>query len=427
VNFLHPKTELIGSFGTLRAEELRGLVETEKKQIQVGQVPLLEAAMEPAFLAKFLAHFESGAPMALVSPDLSPSERAQRESILNHKLHPDCAVIVFTSGSTGVPKAVQLSRANLEANTEAVIESLQFAKAPRQGLFLSLSYSYGLFGQLLPALHLGISTRLFPKFADVRAAILAGEGAGMWSGVPSHWEALLRVTTPEQCDGVTHVISAGAALPLELRKRLQAHFRQATLFNNYGLTEASPRVLSLPSTHPRFYEEGTVGYAVKHLAVKEGEAGELLLKGKQVMLGYLGDPSGTAEKIQAGWLHSGDVVQVEADGMVRIMGRMDDLFNIGGERTSPLEIDAALLKVPGVKEAAVLVDNHELYGARLAAFLVGEEGLKKKPIVEELKKHLSGHKIPLEFFRVDSLPRTPNGKLRRKELVPMKASATRIS
>lgn len=425
MDFLHAKTQLIGPFGTLEAPELRQLVEEEKTRFRSGPVPLLEAAMDPVFIAKFLAHFENGKPMALVSPDLSPAERAQRESILKNKLHPECAVIVFTSGSTGVPKAVQLSRANLEANTEAVIESLQFAKAPQQGLFLSLSYSYGLFGQLLPALHLGTRTKFYPKFADVRAAILAGEGGGMWSGVPSHWEALLRVTTPEQCDGVTHVISAGAALPLELRKKLKAHFRNALLFNNYGLTEASPRVLSLPSTHPRFFEEGTVGYAVKHLEVKEGEAGELLVKGKQVMLGYLGDEK--SEKIQDGWLHSGDVVHVEADGMVRIQGRMDDLFNIGGERTSPLEIDAALLKVPGVKEAAVLVENHEIYGARLAAFLVCDEGLKKKSVMEALKNHLSGHKIPLEYFRVDALPRTPNGKLRRKALTELKPAAQRIS
>lgn len=419
VHFLHDKAELTGPFGTLHSSELKKMMAREKPE----RGALLEASMDPAFLAKLLAHFESGVPAALVSPDLSPAERDARKRILEQEFHPDTALIVFTSGSTGAPKAVQLSRANLEANTEAVIESLEFARAPRQGLFLSLSYSYGLFGQLLPALHLGIPTKLIPKFADVRAAFLSGEGAGMWSGVPSHWEALLRVTTPEQCDGVTHVISAGAALPLELRKRLRAHFRNATIYNNYGLTEASPRVLCLRSTHPRFFEEGTVGYPVKHLEVKEGEGGELLVRGKQVMLGYLG---GSGDKIRDGWLHSGDVVQVEVDGMVRIVGRMDDLFNIGGERASPLEIDAALLKVPGVKDAAVLVEQHELYGARLTAFLVGSPP-GKKAIVEELRKHLSGHKIPLEYLAVDSLPRTPNGKLKRSELTNSKNTARKIS
>lgn len=417
---------LIGAFGSVSFAELRSKVDAAKTGLP-SRVCLLNAVPHPDFVAKFLAHLEAGIPAALVSPDLAPHERELREKILEKPLHPETAVIVFTSGSTGTPKAVQLSLKNLSANTEAVIESLDFGSAPRQFLFLSLSYSYGLFGQLLPALRLGIPTRFLPKFADARAVFMDGKGEGMWSGVPSHWEALLRVTSPEQCAGVTHVISAGAALPLDLRHRLRAHFKNATIFNNYGLTEASPRVLSLPSTHPRFFEEGTVGFPVKGLEVKAAEDGELLVKGLQVMLGYLGDEAATREKITGGWLHSGDVVSVEPDGMVRIMGRKDDLFNIGGERTSPLEIDAALLRIPGVKEGAVLVEKHDIYGAKLTAFLVADKKLEKKTILEVLKKNLSGHKIPLEYLAVDALPRTPNGKLKRSGLQDLKSSAERIA
>lgn len=206
-------------------------------------------------------------------------------------------------------------------------------------------------------------------------------------------------------------------MPLELRAKLKAHFSQAKIFNNYGLTEASPRVLSLSSDHPRFMEEGTVGFPVKFLQVKEGPEGNLCVKGRQVMLGYVGD----SEKIRDGWLPSGDVVKIESDGMVKIMGRLDDLFNIGGERTSPLEIDAALMRVPGIQEAAVLVEQSTLYGAKLSAFIVGGEELTKKSIMDALKAHLSGHKIPLEYFRIEELPKTANGKLRRSELNKIKA------
>lgn len=418
---------LIGTWGTTSYGELRSLVEHKKSLSRNrSDTPLLASHPTPEFIASLLAYLSEGIPVALVAPELSEGELAQRRKILQTKPHPDCALIVFTSGSTGNPKAVQLSAANLEANTEAVIDSLEFARAPEQKLFLSLSYSYGLFGQLLPALRLGIPTTILTRFADARGEFVEGRGAGMWSGVPSHWEALLRVTTPEQCEGVTHVISAGAALPLSLRERLKAHFRNATIYNNYGLTEASPRVLSFSSKHPRFFEEDTVGLPVKFLKVKEGEGGELEVKGWQVMLGYLGDEKETAEKLRDGWLRSGDVVHIDADGLVHIVGRLDDLFNIGGERASPLEIDAALLHIPGVKEGAVLVEKHPIYGSQLIAFLVGENIPPKKEILEKLRQHLSGHKVPLEYRIVEALPRTPNGKLRRKGLVEMKESAKKI-
>ncbi len=418
---LHPHFQLSGPFGKLEAPALRTLVDEEKGSVQ--KKAILLARPTPDFVAKVLAHLETQTPAAILSPDLSLAEREAREKILQQNLHPETALVLFTSGSTGAPKAVQLSWKNIAANTEAVLESLAFAQATQQNLFLSLSYSYGLLGQLLPAIQAGVPTHLL-AFPEARSALLAGKGAGMWSGVPAHWETLLRVTSPEQCDSVTHVISAGAALPLELRARLRGHFRQATIFNNYGLTECSPRVLSLASTHPRFLQEGTVGYPVKHLQVKTGPEGELLVRGPQVMLGYVGE-AGEA-KIQDGWLHSGDVVEHEADGMVKIVGRLDELFNIGGERTSPLEIEAALLQLEGVKEAAVLVEPHDLYGAKITAFLVGAEALKRKDAVTQLRQWLSGHKVPLEYFRLPQLPRTPNGKLQRKELAKARVGAERV-
>ena len=417
---------LRGRWGSLSFPELQDLVNKEMKSLSGKKISVLEAESSPRFISLFLAHLNAGHPVVVMAEGLSEGEKALRKTMLSHPLHPQTAVIVFTSGSTGTPKAVQLSLDNLLANSEAVIESLYFKQAKSQGLFLSLSYSYGLFAQLLPALSLGVPTKIYDKFTEVREDFLDNKAEGMWSGVPSHWETLLRLTTPEHCKNITHVISAGAALPLNLRQRLRAHFPNALCFNNYGLTEASPRVLSLSSAHPRFLEEGTVGTPVKFLQVKEAEGGELWIKGRQVMLGYLGDERATQEKITDGWLHSGDIALVESDGMVCIQGRMDDLFNIGGERTSPLEIDAALLQVPGVKEGAVYVDKDALYGAKISAFLVGSEGLTKKQVLDSLRSCLSGHKIPSEFFQVHELPKTPNGKLRRAELVKLKNTGRRI-
>ncbi len=375
----------------------------------------LEAEQTIAFAVRALAYLQKDVPFVLVAKGMSAAELEARRKVLAQTIHPETKVILFTSGSTGAPKAVQLSAGNILANREAVEASLDFAKAPAQGLFLSLSYSFGFFGQLLPALHCQVPTVLHEKILDIREQFMSGEAAGMWSGVPSHWETLARLTLGKKNPHVTHVISAGAALSLPLRKKLRELFPAAKIYNNYGLTEASPRVLSFSSEDPSFFVEGTVGYAVKHLQVKTELDGELVLSGKQVMLGYVG---GSVGKIQSGWLRSGDLAKIDESGLVSILGRKDDQFNIGGERTSPLEIDFALANLPGVQEAAISVGQHEIHGAKITAYLVGNPPAKAEILVA-LKKVLSGHKIPTDFILVNALPKNENGKLKRSELAQL--------
>ena len=325
---------------------------------------------------------------------------------------------------------MQLSRAGIEANTRAVRSSLDFGKARLQTLFLPLSYSYGLLGQLLPALEARITTRLIEKFTDVKGLFDDGTASGMMSGVPSHWETILRLTTaqPDCCGQVTHVISAGAPLPIELRSRLRARFPNATLYNNYGQTEASPRLLSFSSRHPAF-REGPVGFPVEGVEVKLSSTGELLARGPQLMLGYLGDEAATREKLAGGWLHTGDAAAIDPSGLVSILGREDELFNVGGERTSPIEIDEALARVPGVASGAVLVEPDPLYGSKLTGFVVARDAKlppTKDAITKSLSAQLSIHKIPRELYLIDELPRGTSGKLRRAELKNFKAPDRRL-
>ncbi len=389
----------------------------EKAMAKETPSPLefLVAEQSIAFAIRALAHLNMGVPFVLVGAGMSEAERETRKKVLAQDIHPDTRVILFTSGSTGTPKAVQLSEENILANREAVEDSLDFSSATTQGLFLSLSYSFGFFGHLLPALHCQVPTTLYEKILDVREPFMNGEAEGMWSGVPSHWETLVRLAQGKKNPKVTHVVSAGAALSLQLRKKLRETFPTAKIFNNYGLTEAAPRVLSFSSEDPRFFAEGTVGYPVKHLEVKTEADGELVLRGKQVMLGYVGGSEG---KIIDGWLRSGDLAKIEENGLVSILGRKDDQFNIGGERTSPLEIDFALANLPGVQEAAIAVGTHEIHGAKITAYLVGNPP-DKSEILAELKKVLSGHKIPTEFILVNALPKSENGKLKRAELAKL--------
>ncbi len=448
---------------TVTYKEMKDRIKEE--EIKLHKIPstllLLKAYPQLEFIIQVMASLQIGKKIALLSPHISEMElNARRDLIqsgaelnLNSEivwersssrspLHPETALILFTSGSTGIPKGVQLSLKNIQANRDAVIQSLEFRKTSEQTLFLPLSYSYGILGQLLPGLYCGQSICIPSKFSDTKDLLQNSEARGMWSGVPSHWETLLRISDafPEKCREITHVISAGAPMSLDLRKRLLERFPSATVYNNYGQTEASPRILSLSSSHPQFlspmssasgtpYCNGSVGFPVGDFEIKLSKDHELLAKGSQVMLGYLGDQTGTEEKIKEGWLHTGDLAEISQEGLVSILGRKDELFNIAGERTSPIEIETVLKALPEIKDAAISIEADPLYGAKLTGFLVYSDlnhKLEKSILVKRLSENLSPIKIPREFYKIDTIPKNSHGKISRQALKALQVEDRRL-
>ena len=448
------------SFRALRheVERCKQRLPERLRDIRAGagaSVCILHAHKRPWFVIGLLALYELGWPVAVFAPAWTPAEVARRRQLLGRWIelgagdagggdalevmdagtdapavhHPDTALVLFTSGSTGMPRGVQLSRANIEANIAAVIHALDFAGAPGQVLFLPLSYSFGLLGQLLPALRAGVRTDVLDNLVVLKALADRGALAGMLSGVPAHLETLLRLLAGKPCPGVTHVISAGAPLHLGLRRRLLAAFPGARVYNNYGQTELAPRALCLRSDHAGFLSEAA-GYPVGNLAVRLTAAGELCVRGDQVMLGYLGDAEATRARIPdigdddggdgGGWLHTGDLATMDDSGLVSILGRNDELFQIGGERLGPAEIEAALAELPGVAGAAVASQANALHGAILVALLEVVDASSLPPAAElrrRLRAALSPHKIPSRFYIVAALPRTASGKLQRERLL----------
>ncbi len=473
-------TALTHKNSSLSFNQLREKVDQEKSKIEKQRTSSISLASTPRlrllqadtsfdFLIKFLAAIESQQPVVLINSNWTESEKLSRLALLQlpssaslvatpSHLHPECALILFTSGSSGLPKAVQLSLQNIMANTQAVITSLNFRQAPQQTLFLPLHYSFGILGQILPALQLGIETRLYASFNEAVAEIPRLGLAGMWSGVPSHWQTLLKFlemqkNRQELTKSATHIVSAGAPLPLSLREQLMQNFANATIFNNYGLTECSPRVLSYNSKHPLFLQN-YVGFPVGDFQVKISEQGELLLKGSQVMLGYLEESAkttpGTA-KIHEGWFYTGDLAEIHEAAsnegetlaiasqdkahshtsdknpknnlcpLIKILGRADDLIKIAGERFSKIEIEQVIKVQAGIEDAVVLTKEHPIYGQVLIAAIVLKENqtFDRSELITNLAKQISPQKIPKEFQLLSSLPRLTNGKLDRSRLLEM--------
>ncbi|MBL7481236.1 class I adenylate-forming enzyme family protein [Legionella bononiensis] len=409
---------------------------------QIHKLPdgilLLTATPSIQFVIQLMAALQCDKPVALCPTTLSEQELQNRLSILDTamtvdsngnlldfyekkttKHHPLLALILFTSGTTGQVKAVQLSAKNIASNCLAVIKALNFPNVKSQLLFLPLSYSYGLLGQLLPGLMCGHTIQLVSQFTDLKNILEHGPIPQMWSGVPSHWVAISRMAAayPENAKQITAIVSAGAPLPTSLRTELYTFFNQTIIYNNYGLTEASPRVLTYSSQDPHFFED-YAGYPVGDWQIKLSEDQELLLQGSQMMLGYLGDEEN--EKIHNGWLHTGDIAEILPNGLVAIKGRRDNQVNIGGEKVNLAEIEQKLCQMNEIKEVIVLPLEDELYGTRLIACFEQSTlstNLTELQLTEHIQQHLLPRKIPISARILDSLPRNQHGKLDRKTLL----------
>jgi len=407
-------------------------------------IAVVTASMTADFVATLLALLGLGRPVAVFSPSWTTDERDTRRALVGPcveldaqgvvtrrwhgapvPVHQLTRLILFTTGSTGQPKAVQLSESNIRSNTRAVIEALAFRTVDTQTLFLPLSYSYGLLGQLLPALDRGMRTELVERLVDLSDGLAAQTIRGMISGVPSHYETILRMVPQGfACHSLSHIVTAGAYSSPDLRRRLHQAFPEATIYNNYGQTEASPRILCFTSAHPLFYSPAT-GYPVGDLRVRCSERGELLVGGSQVMLGYLGDVEGTRDKMTDGWLATGDLASIAEDGLVSIAGRIDELVNIGGERTSAMEIESVIRRVDGVRNAAVLFVPDDLYGVASVAYVeVTGRDVTEDAILVALRRLVSRHKIPRALHVIPALPLNSHGKVDRAALTAMSRRPT---
>ncbi len=438
------KSQILLSIGDqhVSSGELWALVEKKRKFYRSlpSSLMVLKAWPRLSFVTSLLALLWERKPVAVLNPWAKEAEQKAFEQILSpflslndegipetdplpaHPvLHPETALILMTSGSTGRPRAVQLSEKNIRANIQAVIQSLAVMAASEQVLYLPLSYSFGLLGQLLPALQVGVRTYLLGSFSEVPAWIAEHGFHGMWSGVPPQWIAILRLlNTQDVVVNPSHIISAGGRLDLSVRKALLERFPEAKIFNNYGLTEASPRLLSLSHNSPWFLSDA-VGFPVGDWKIRWSEDGELIASGSQVMLGYLGEIE--SGKIVEGWLKTGDMGRQEGDGCVFLSGRQDHLVKVSGERISLAEVESILSEIPSVRSACVLAHPHAINENSLEAYLELKGPLSRGEALAFLRKRLSAHKIPFVFKTVPTFPLSSNGKIDRRAVKGLRDTA----
>jgi long-chain acyl-CoA synthetase len=345
----------------------------------------------------------------------------------------DLAVLQFTGGTTGTPKAAMLTHYNLVANTLQMKEWFVGSSAGKEVFLAALPFAhvYGMTVVLNFAVRLAATLVVQPRF-DVTEALRAMERyrVSIFPGTPAMYAAINSHPKARFFDlsSVRACISGAAALPQEVAEMFE-QLTGGSLVEGYGLTEASPVTHCNPFYGQR--KTGSVGIPLPDTECKivdlqdgnrempEGVAGELIIRGPQVMKGYWNRPEETAATLRDGWLHTGDIARLDSEGYTYIVDRKKDLVISGGYNIYPQEVETVLLELPQVADVAVVGLPDSMRGETLKAYLVLKEGatISGEEVLEHCRERLTAYKIPRMFEFRRSLPKNFGGKTLRHILI----------
>ncbi|RKH45083.1 class I adenylate-forming enzyme family protein [Corallococcus sicarius] len=346
-------------------------------------------------------------------------------------LAPDApASIVYTSGSTGAPRGVIQTSANIAANTRSIVEYLGLTARDRAMLILPLHYCYGK-SVLQTHLLAGGSVFLDPRFMYPQVVLeaMATESCTGFAGVPLTFELLRRQAAPESLAKLPlrYLTQAGGGMSPDTVRWTREVFHPAELFVMYGQTEATARLSYLPPARATD-KAGSIGQGIPGVTLAvvaddgtplpDGEVGQLVARGANVTPGYLGAPEETAAILHDGWLWTGDLAWRDADGFFFLVGRAKEILKVGGHRVSPAEMEHVLARHPAVLEVAVVGVPDDLGAEAACAAVVRKPGTT--PHEDDLRRFcreaLPAYKVPRHVLFIEALPRGPTGKVLKADL-----------
>ena len=340
----------------------------------------------------------------------------------------DVALVLHTSGTTSRPKIVPLRHRNLAASVANIVPHYRLGPDDVSLCVMPLFHVHGLVASALSTLASGGTVVIAaPRFNPFEFWPLVREHRPTWySAVPTiHLAALGRAGNerPAGTERLRFVRSCSSALPPDLMRRLEDLLRVPVL-EAYGMTEAAHQMASNPLP-PDERRPGTVGTATgveitilddhgRRLPV--GAAGEVAIRGPNVMDGYEANPSANAEAFTDGWFRTGDQGSLDERGYLTLRGRIKELINRGGEKIAPREIDEVLLQHPAVAEAVAFGVPHPSWGEEVAAAVVLKHEATRTQLLAFCRERLADFKVPRQLYIVTEIPRTPTGKVQRRHV-----------
>jgi acyl-CoA synthetase (AMP-forming)/AMP-acid ligase II len=339
------------------------------------------------------------------------------------------AELMYTSGTTGDPKGVQRTHANVLAAARNALRGFGYRPDDVIAIAMPLSHSSALNSQMMPLLQVGGTLILLPRFqvADMIEAIKC-RGVTCMRAVPAMLQLLLghAAFASEHLPSLRLLINSSAPIDPDTYVTLKRRFPTIEVLNSYGLTEASTCTV-LPDQMATIRPD-SVGIPIDGVemcvideqgdVVAAGCEGEICVRGEHVFIGYRQRPEATAAAMLNGWLRTGDLGHCDQDGFYYLHGRQTEVINCGGQKFVPRDVERCIEALPEVAEAAVAGMAHRLLGEVAKAFVVLEpdQNLEAKAVIRHCTQHLASYKIPYKVEFVGTLPRNGVGKLLRRKL-----------
>jgi long-chain acyl-CoA synthetase len=338
----------------------------------------------------------------------------------------DPAAVLYTGGTTGIPKGVLLSQEAMAFSSHTVAHCERSTENDLALCFMPFNHVFGQIHILNATLYSCGCLELLPAFDLERIMTLMASGrVTKFFAVPTVYIRLLSLSDLEGKLGrLRYCFSAAASMPREIVNQWKER-TGITIAESYGMTEG------MPVTYNHYYRHvvGSVGTPVQGVEieirdplgnpVKPGEEGEICLRGPNVMIGYLNNPEETAKAFwEGGWFRSGDIGRFDEDGYLFLVDRLKDLIITGGENVYPREVEEILYTSPQVEECAIIGVPDREWGERVTAFIVPKPGetITPEDLTSFLKTRLSSFKVPKEYIALSELPKSPTGKILKREL-----------
>jgi long-chain acyl-CoA synthetase len=350
----------------------------------------------------------------------------------------DEAIIIYTSGTTGKPKGCLLTHANLIANARQIADWLKFTESDRLLTMMPLFHMNAVSVTTMTPLYAGASTVVSQKFSASRFwQIISEYGVTSFGSVATMLQMLL-ATYPEgvpenlKTSQLRFAMCGSAPVPAEVLKRFEETFH-CLVIEGYGLSESTCRSTFNPPDERR--RPGSCGLPIgnemrvfdeEEREVADGELGEIVLRGENILKGYFKNEEATTRAFRGGWFHTGDIGYRDADGFFYIVDRKSDMIIRGGENIYPREIDEVLYEHPAVASAAVIGVPDKLYGEEVAAFVVLKDGMEagEDELLDFCRERLADFKCPKSVRFVKDIPKGPTGKLLKRELARVYAQSS---
>jgi long-chain acyl-CoA synthetase len=411
----------------LKSQEIAYVISnSEAKALLVNSefVPVLEAIRE-------------GLPGVVIVFD-NEAEATRGESSSPHPeiTAEDEAIIIYTSGTTGKPKGCLLTHGNVIANARQISNWLGFTETDRLLTIMPLFHMNAVSVTTMSALYAGGSTVVSPKFSASRFWQIISDYQITSFGSVATMLSMLLSTYPDgvppglKTEQLRFAMCGSAPVPAEVLRRFEETFK-CLVIEGYGLSESTCRSTFNPPDQRR--RAGSCGVPIGNemrvvdeddREVADGELGEIVLRGENVLKGYYKNDAANTSAFRNGWFHTGDIGYRDADGFYYIVDRKSDMIIRGGENIYPREIDEVLYQHPAIAAAAAVGVKDELYGEEVAAVVVLKSGASstEQEVIDFCKARLADFKCPKTVRFVDDIPKGPTGKLLKRELAKMLAT-----